>query len=165
MPQYHIFYDLLALYAPSVWRQIIKLLLKRKIEEHDISMFFSAFYSPGNKLTPSSVLTVQSNVAGGLAASWGCPASYPFLCSQTSIGFPPKTPLHSCKVSKSSLCTWTHIVLLWSTWYPKHLSLSSYSTGPLEQPFQFLNNFIYLLLYPLFVSIFQNLNSSEQRYL
>lgn len=47
--------------------------------------FFSAFYSPGNKITPYSLVTVQSNVAGGLQP---CGAA-----QQTTLCSAPKHPL------------------------------------------------------------------------
>lgn len=116
--------------------------------------FFPAFYSPGNKLTQSSVVTIESNVDGGLAALGGCPACCSSCAPKDLLAFflgPHYTPVKS----PSSVYSLEHIVLLWSTWYLKCLSLSSSSAVPLEQPFLLLNNFLSLLLYPLMSTYFK----------
>lgn len=129
------------------------------IEDMTFLCFFPSILFSWKEITQSSVGTVESNVDGGPAAFWGCPA----CCSSCA----PKDPLaffsgprYTLVKSPSSVYSLEHIVLLWNTWYLKCSSLSSSSTVPSEQPFQLLNNFLSLLLYPLIVNIFQNPKSS-----
>lgn len=122
-------------------------------------VFFSAFCSPGNKLIQSSVVTIESNMDGGLAALWCCSAGYSSCAPKYPLAF-FLGPHYALVKPPNSVYSLEHIVLLWSTWYLKCLSLSSSSTVPLEQPCQLFNHFRSFLLCPPIVNIFQNTKSS-----